>query len=480
VIVAPDWLMLFLFIALWVCLIYTALVYAYVLVMLIFGAFESLLRKRQREVGDDFSLLSSRFTIPVSIVAPVLNEETVIVPALRSLLSQSYPQFEVILVDDGSTDGTMALLKREFDLVRREIFCRRIFPSAAVRGTYRSRKDTRLIVISKENGGTKADPLNCGINFARYRYLCVVDGDTIFEPDALLRTMSHVVKDPAVIVGATSLFGSSHEPEKVGAGAGEYRRLDRHLYSRFQHLDLMRSFIATRLAWSRLDAMMCTSGAFSIWRRDVIIEMGGFSKDFTCEDIEMTFRVHERFLREKRPYRILSLPFMVAQTESPGTISRLVRQRARWQRVILETVWHFRRMMLRPKYRTVGLVGFPYYVFFEVLAPLFQVLALVAFALAVAFGVLGWPIYLLLLGTLVFLTAMPVTVTILLHDQSYRDYRVRDLLRMLLLAPAELFLYRPILMYAGFKGTLDFLMGAKGWDKFERNVRSATPHSGKT
>lgn len=468
--------MSFLDIALWVCLAYTAIAYAFVLSMLVFGAFESLLRKRQRTSMDDSSMLSSRCTIPVSIVAPILNEETVILPAVRSLLAQNYPELELILVDDGSTDGTLALLQREFGLVRREIFYRSTLPSAPVRGIYRSLKDPRLIVVSKDNGGTKADALNCGVNLTKYSYLCCVDGDTVYESDALLRTMTHVVKDPATIVGASSFFGISQEPGSDLGPANGKRRLDPKALIIFQHMDLMRSFIASRLAWSRLDTMLCSSGAFTIWRRDVIMEMGGFSKEFTCEDIEMTFRVHERYLREKRPYRIISLPFMVAQTEGPDSVSRLVSQRARWQRVILETVWHFRKMMLRPTYSVVGLIGFPYYVFFEAIAPFFQAFSILVFGLAVWLNFLNWPIYLSLLGTIVFLTALPTTVAVLLHDQSYRDFHIRDLVKMLLLALLDLFLYRPILMYAGFKGTVDFLKGVKSWDKFDRNVRSLAPN----
>jgi cellulose synthase/poly-beta-1,6-N-acetylglucosamine synthase-like glycosyltransferase len=453
---------------------YSALLVAYQLVMLAFAAREGRFRRRQDDVEDYDSVLDSRYTIPVSIIAPTFNEEGLVVAAIRSLLAQTYPQFEVIVVDDGSTDGTVAAIAAAFELEPRQVFFRDSIATKPVHTIYGSRADSRLTVVAKDNGG-KADAMNCGTNFARHRYLCAVDGDTVFAPDALLRAMAPVLRDPARIVGVASLFGISLEPES----SPEQQRLrpaDReHVLADFQHLDLMRSFVAYRAAWSGLRCMLCVSGAFGLWRRDVILEMGGFSTTFSCEDIEMTFRIHERFLREGRAYRILSLPTLVAHTEGPSSIRSLVSQRARWQRVTLETVWHYRRLFGHIRYRAVGLIGVPYYVFFECLAPVFHVISVAAFILAIAIGALGWPVYIAFIGMMAFGTAIPTAVALSLHDMGYRDYRLRHLIRLLVLAPLDLLLYRPILLYAGLRGSWEFLRGEKGWNKFARNVRRPAP-----
>jgi biofilm PGA synthesis N-glycosyltransferase PgaC len=455
-----------------ITVIYTTAFAMYVAGMLVIAVGESHFRRRQGDVEDYESVLGSRYTIPVSVIAAAFNEEGMVVPAVRSLLAQSYPQSEVILVDDGSTDGTVAALTAAFDLEQRQVFFRDSLEAKPVRTVYRSRTDTRLIVVSKENGG-KADALNCGVNFARYRYLCCVDGDTIFAPDALLRAMAFVIKDPARIVAAGSLFGISIAPEEAYAGAQAAPTTNGHMLADFQHLDMMRTFVAYRAAWTRLDCMLNVPGGFGLWRRDVVLELGGFSPAFTCEDIEMTFRIHEQFLRTKRPYRIISLPNMVAQTEGPTSIRSLISQRARWQRVTLETIWHYRGMLLRPRYRSVGMVGVPYFLLFECLAPVFQVLSIVALILAIAVGQLGWPAYLAFLGMMTFATAIPTTLVVSLHDSAFRDYRMRDVIRMLILGPLDLMLYRPILMYAGLRGCWEFFRKEKGWNKFERNVRPA-------
>lgn len=167
----------------------------------------------------------------------------------------------------------------------------------------------------------------------------------------------------------------------------------------------------------------------------------------------------------------MSLHEMVAQTEGPDNAPALVRQRARWQRVTLETVWHYRRMFLRPQYGIVGMLGVPYYVIFEALAPLMQAMSFVALALLILLGQVDWPMYALFLGIVVFANAIPSTMAILLYDQAYRRYSVRDLTRLLLLGPIDFFVYRPILLYAGLRGSWQFLRGDKGWDKFVRNPR---------
>ncbi|CAN5876402.1 glycosyltransferase [soil metagenome] len=460
--------------ALIITVVYTSAFAVYVAVMLVVAVRESRFRRRQGDVEDYESVLGSRYTIPVSVIAAAFNEEGMVVPAVRSLLAQAYPQFEVILVDDGSTDGTVAALDAAFDLEPRQVFFRDTLEAKPISTVYRSRTDPRLTVLSKENGG-KADALNCGVNFARYRYLCCVDGDTMFAPDALLRAMALVIKDPARIVAAGSLFGISIEPEAAYSRTQSALETNRHMLADFQHLDMMRTFVAYRAAWTRLDCMLNVPGGFGLWRRDVIIEVGGFSTAFTCEDIEMTFRIHERFLRAKRPYRIISLPSMVAQTEGPTSIRSLVSQRARWQRVTLETIWHYRGMLGRRRYGSVGLVGVPYFLLFECLAPVFQVLSILALVLAIAVGQLGWPAYLAFIGMMAFGTAIPTTLVVSLHDSAFRDYGLRDVIRMLLLGPLDLLLYRPILMYAGLRGTWEFLRKEKGWNKFDRNVRPTAP-----
>ncbi len=453
----------------WLCFGYLFVVYAAFALLLAASAAEHAFRVRQERIEDYEAIEASRLTIPVSVIAPAYNESAVIVSAVTSLLEQEYPEYEVIVVNDGSSDETLARLEEAFGLEPREMFYRRIGSTRRVRAVYASRSHPRLLVVDKENGG-KADALNCGLNLARYRYVCTVDGDTVYFPDALLKGMRLALVDPARIVGVTAKVAVTSRPEE-GDRTGAVQRIDRSALTNFQFLDYLRAFLNNRLGWTRWNFMLCSVGAFAIWRRDVVAELGGFSGAFTCEDIEFTFRVHEAFRQARRPCRIVALPDTVGRAEGPDTVARLVSQRARWQRVITETVWAYRRMFLNPRYGSVGLLGMPFYVVVEVLAPLFQVLAVALVPLAAALGLLALREFLLLLLTVAFVNGALSNVAVLLHDATARSHPLRDLVRLMLLGPLDLFWYRPILFYAQAKGAVDFLRGEKRWNKFERNRR---------
>ena len=452
------------------CAIYLGVLVVMYTVMFVVAIRENRLRAREARVEDFDTLLTSPFTIPVSIIAPAFNEGPCITESVRSLLTLEYPEYEVIVINDGSTDNTLQELQRGFDLHPVEGDTAKPLQVSETLCVYRSRMQPRLIVVDKVNGG-KSDALNCGMNHARYRYVCCVDADTVYHRRALLTGMRLVVRDPATVVGVTSQVLPSQYPERTKNA--ENVRLDGRPLVAWQTFDYIRAFVAARLAWSRANYMLCSVGAFAIWRRDVVLELGGFSRSFTCEDIEFTFRVHEHFRSKKTPYAIHSLAEPVGVTEAPQSIRSLVGQRARWQRVITETVWHYRKMLWNRRYGAVGFVGMSYYVVAEVIAPVFQVLAVVTIPLAAVLGTLQWAEFVRVLAILALGSASFTCAAFILEERARHTFSARDLAYMVLLSPIELFFYRPVIMFAQLKGTVDFLRGDRSWNKFERNNRGA-------
>lgn len=467
-------LVTFLQISVLVCLGYLGAVYGAYFSMICYSALESHVRHRRRRFESLDRVRESTLTIPVSIVAPVYNEAPVVVASTKSFLAIDYPEYEVIVVNDGSKDDTLTVLRREFDLEPIEHFYRRRYESRPIRALYRSRSHPNLLVIDKENGG-KADSLNCGLNLARYRYVCGVDGDTILARSCLLNGMRLALSDPQRIVGVTGHIAITSRPEEALATEGKAARIDRRSLLVFQHLDYLRAFFNNRLGWTRLNTMMCAVGAFQIWRSDVVEEVGGFSTTFTCEDIELTYRVHEHFRREGRPYEIVALADTVGVTEGPDTVRTLIAQRERWQRVILETVFAYRRMMFRRRYGAVGFVGVPFFMLSEVIAPVFELLGVVTVVLGAALGALVVSQALTMLVALALVNGLLTSAAVLLEDRTSRAYPLRDLLRLVALGPVDMFVYRPFIVWARLKGTWRFLRGDQGWHKFERNARPASP-----
>jgi biofilm PGA synthesis N-glycosyltransferase PgaC len=452
-----------------ICGGYLAVLWTMHWALLAVGLVETRRRRREREVDDVDALSGSRFAPGVSILVPAYNESAALPDAVRSALSIDYPEFEVIVVNDGSTDDTLARLVDELDLVPVEASSREVLETEQVVGYYRSPSDRRLLVVDKANGG-KADALNAAINHSRYRYVCAVDADMVFARGSLARAMREIVRDPEV-VGLTSYFENTRDPAASLPDGVHFVGPDTRPLFAFQSFDYLRAFFSTRIGWARLNFMLCAAGAFQIWRRDLVEEMEGWSRTFTCEDIEFTFRVH-RVLRERgRPYKVASLPDCVGVTEGPDTMRKLVSQRERWQRVILETCWANRRMLLNPRYGTVGMLGMPFYVLSEILAPIFEILAVATLVAGAATGLVDWWEFAVLTLAITFGNSALTTGALLMQDLEGRTYRLSRVMRFFALMPLELFVYRPFMGWARVKGTWRCLRRDKDWHKFERNVR---------
>ena len=455
-----------------ICLGYMLAVFGMSAVVLIVSALDNAIRSRETLAEDFDVLVHSRFTPPVSVIVPAYNEEGMVMISVQSVLDFDYPEFEVLIVDDGSTDRTFEVLEHELDLEPFGYYERRIVECAPVTGVYRSRTFEHVKVIRKENQGTKADASNCGLNYARYRYVLLLDGDTIYEPDALLNCMRLMASDPARVIGITGHISVASQPETtVGARLEDRELIDRTLLSNFQHIEYLRSFLNTRLGWSRLGFMMCVSGAFGLWRRDVVEEVGGWSKDFSCEDIELTFRVHEHMRRTNTPYKILSIPEMVARTEAPGRIKALVSQRTRWQRVILETFWHYRKMILNPRYGFVGLVGIPVMLLSEALGLVFELVGFATLVAGMVMGIFSWQPHHLLHVDVVRPCGADERGD---PDGGHLDTGVSPAPPggLLALGPLELFLLRPILIWVALPRHDRLLPERQGLGQFDRNERS--------
>jgi cellulose synthase/poly-beta-1,6-N-acetylglucosamine synthase-like glycosyltransferase len=452
------------------CSAYLVLLYGLYFSLMSIGLVESRRRRRERSVDDLDVLADSRFAPGVSIIVPAYNESGGLPDAVRSLLAIDYPEFEVIVVNDGSTDDTLERLVGELDLVPVEATSREIVASEAVERYYRSPNDTRLLVVDKANGG-KADALNAGLNHCRYRYVCGVDADMVFARDALTRAMREIAADPRV-VGLTSYFENARDPAGSLRDGRHYTGPDTSPLFAFQTFDYVRSFFNNRTPWARMNFMLCAAGAFQLWRRDLVEELRGWSAEFTCEDIEFTFRAHRVLRERKRSYRIACLPDRVGVTEGPDSVKNLVSQRERWQRVILETCWANRRMWFNPRYGKVGLLGVPYYLASEIVAPVFELLAIATLVAGAVAGLIVWWQFAVLTCLVALANSALTTGALLMLDLEAKAYRPSAVARLLALMPVEMVVYRPLMAWARLKGTWRFFRGDRAWHKFERNARA--------
>src|SRR5437764_5391064 len=327
-------------------------------------------------------------TPPITIIAPAHNEEASIRVAIRNLLELDYPQLEIIVVNDGSADRTLEELRDEFRLrAVRAVYVAEV-KSASIRGLYRSDVDSRLLVVDKQAAGSKADAVNAGLNAATSPYICIVDSDSVLERDALLRIMVPILEDPKRVVAVGGIIRVLNGSE-IKNGQLRRVRLPRKSIEILQVIEYLRAFLIGREAWAGKNMLLIISGAFGVFRTDLVRAIGGYRSHAIGEDIDLVTRLH-RYMRDKgQEYEIRFIPDPVCWTEAPSDMRSLRSQRSRWQKGLLDVLWPQRHMLFRVRYGRIGWFALPYLWIFELFAPLIEVAGIVSIILAACLGVLS-------------------------------------------------------------------------------------------
>ena len=374
---------------------------------------------RRRPMRDYTWVGQSPLTLPVSILAPAYNEGPVIVPAIRALMAAQFVNFEVIVVNDGSTDDTLEVLGEGFSLVPAERVPRANLATKPVRGMYVSPDEPRLVVIDKENGG-KADALNVGLRYARHPLVCAIDADTILDPGALSRLVWEFQSSPDTVAtgGIVRILNGS----TVRDGRVAEVRTPRSLVANIQILEYLRAFLGARVGWSRAGMLIIISGAFGLFRRQAVVDAGGWDTNTVGEDAELVLRLHRTRREQGKPCRITFFPDPICWTEAPGDLKTLIRQRDRWQRGLTEMIVRHRTMVGNPRYGRIGLVALPYFVIFELLGPVIELAGYAALIASVCFGLASLQLVLVMLALAISYGFVLSFVAILMEQRAFRRY----------------------------------------------------------
>jgi cellulose synthase/poly-beta-1,6-N-acetylglucosamine synthase-like glycosyltransferase len=418
-------------------------------------------------------LITSGGAPPISLIAPAYNEALTCVESVRSLLTIEYPEYEIIVVNDGSKDETVERLRAAFDLEPASRIPTASIPTAKVRQVYHSRTHPALWLVDKENGG-KADALNAGINSCYTPTFCAMDADSLLEPEALIRIVRPFLEDARTIAAGGILRIANGC--RVERGRIVEVRLPKSLLARLQVLEYLRVFLAGRMGWASLDASLIISGAFGIFSRAAVVRAGGYATDTVGEDMELIVRLHRYHSEAGIPYKIEFVPDPVAWTECPESIRVLARQRDRWQRGLYQSLTRHRRMLLRPTYGKAGMLAFPYFFFLEMLGPIIELLGYVSFAVTIAAGRADWYFVGAFLSVAVVLGGVLSLSAVALEELSFRRYpRFADLLQLFGLAALENLGYRQLNTWWRVKGTISAVRGVEGWGKMTRKGFAAEP-----
>ena len=442
--------------------------------------------RQQAQLGlKPLSMLFRPGMLPsISIVVPAYREEATIVENVNSLMNLRYPDFEVIVVNDGSPDDTMGALIRHFELERTDVFVHGYLGTQSIRGIYRNPRIPELLVIDKENGG-KADSLNAGINAARKDYFAAIDSDSLLERDSLLRlTALFLDSDVPVVATGGNIFPVNGC--RVDHGHLDSIALPREFLGRLQTLEYLRSFMAGRTGWAQLKSLMIISGAFGLFRKQEVVDAEGYltgkgkyRKDTVAEDMELVVRVSRSLRDAGRPFAVQYGYSANCWTEVPTNLKILTNQRDRWQRGLIDTMFFHFRMLANPRYGMVGMVGFPYFFFFELMGPWIEVQGLLFLITGLALGTLPLSIF-----AIVFAATVPLGIAISLASLLLAEYHQRyfgpaDRTRLLVLAFLENFGYRQYASVLRLRGYISALRRKTGWGTMVRAGFAGATQSGR-
>ncbi|MDH3628791.1 MAG: glycosyltransferase [Acidobacteriota bacterium] len=422
---------------------------------------------RRTFFSDYQQIMQSEMTWPISIVVAAHDEEKTIVETVRSLMMVNYSEFEIIVVNDGSDDRTLDRLLRAFDLSKLDKVYQKSIPTEEIRGVYGSLVHDRLIVVDKVRGG-KSDALNAGINICRYPLFCSVDADSVIEDNALLRVVKPFMEHPQETVAVGGIVrivnGCTVKDGRVTRIA-----LPGQPLPIFQVVEYLRAFLSGRVGWSVLRSLLIISGAFGVYRKHEVVEIGGYSRDTETEDLDLVVRLHRFLKRKKRKYRVVFVPDPVCWTEVPSSLSVLRRQRNRWHRGLIQVLWENRGVTFNPRYGGLGMLAFPHMVFFEMLGPFIEILGYIVVILAYALGLLNIEYFLLFLAAAILYGIFLSVAAVLLEEMSFRRYPSwMDLTKLIAFGILENFGYRQMLSLFKVRAFWDVLWRRRGWGRMDR------------
>jgi len=420
---------------------------------------------------------------PVSIIIPARNESEVIIRSIESSLTMNYPGLEVIVVNDGSTDGMLDMLISHYSLQRIDPLYRDLIKTRPVRGFYCTSKIPNLLIVDKENGG-KADAINCAINVCRSPYVCVQDADSVLEKDALIRLATPLVQSEVPVIACGGVVRVLNGTKQEGNVVTSIELPRRSTLACFQIVEYLRSFLFGRVG---LDAMNCNlviSGAFSFFQKAALLNIGGFATDNVAEDMELIVRMHRHYRLKRIPYRIRFISDPICWTEVPETFRMLGRQRRRWHLGMIQTVWKHKSLIFNPRYGQIGLFAMPYTVFVEMISPLLEFLGYIVIPLSYFFGLINADYFLLFLALAIAYGVFLSTMGIFLEEITFRRYtKWSDLFKLLLYGVLENIGYRQLNSFWRFQAFFQFLFGRIKWENVKKKgdspsqMRVSTVHS---
>lgn len=421
---------------------------------------------KARQSNDYGRYVSSENLLPISLLIPAYNEQENIVSNIKSLMKIDYPQFEIVVVNDGSTDKTHEKIVETFGLYKIESAVKTSIPTNEVRGVYYNIEYPNLIYVDKENGG-KSDALNAGINISSYPLFACLDADSRIEPDALLRLSVEFLKNTDTVVAGGLVRIANGFKTRDGRVSGF--SMPQKMIERFQIVEYYRSFLSGRVSWGATNSMLIVSGAFGVFKKQAVIEVGGYKTNTIGEDMEIVVRLHKYMRANRRKYKIIFCEDAVCWTQGPMSVNDIRSQRRRWQIGLLDMLLAHKGLFLNPRYGSVGLAAIPYNWVFELFGAVVEALGYFIIPFSLLMGELNMFFF-----TIYFLLAVLLGIILSMGSLILEQYTrksvmsAKQCLSLSLYAVLENFGYRQMITLFRLEGILKYRKLRKTWGKIKR------------
>ncbi|MEZ0536883.1 glycosyltransferase [Caldicellulosiruptoraceae bacterium PP1] len=423
---------------------------------------------RNKIAGRIVEVIASDLAPPVSLLVPAYNEQETIVKAVKSFLQIEYPEFEVVVINDGSKDDTLEKLKNEFNLYIVDRKFRKLIDSKDVIGIYYSKRYDNLIVVDKINGG-KADALNCGINVCSYPYICTLDADSILERDSIAKVMQPFFDEPDKVVAVSGIVRIVNGSMLDNFGKVQELHVPKSNIARFQIIEYFRAFLAARKGLSMIGSLLIASGAFAGFKKEDIIMADGFNTKTVGEDMEIVVRLKKIAYEKKKKSKVIFVPDPIVWTQCPEKLGDLAKQRKRWQRGLAQVVFQHRSLFFNPRYGMLGLFGYPYQVIFELLGPVIELIGYIIVPISYIFGIININVALFFLAVEVLYGIAISILSVLFSELSEKKYNGwKDFIILVIIAVVENLGYRQLTVLWRVMGIYEAVVRKQGWAKAER------------
>ena len=449
--------------------------------------------KKNASVNYDI-IVESPLAPGISVIAPAFNEGVTIIQNVRSLLTLNYPRFEVIIINDGSTDDTLEKLIEEYQLIQVDYAYREKLNSQPIRRIFRSTNHAfdKLMVVDKVNGKSKADASNAGINVSSYNYFLCTDVDCILDKDTLIKLIKpfmdqettkikeigepcpecgfvHIQEDHTRVIasGATLRMVNSCE---VDGGLLIRVRPPARFLPRFQEMEYIRAFVLGKMGWDLINSVPNVSGGLGMFDKEIAVMAGGYDPKSFGEDMDLITRMCAFMKDNKKKYSIRYVPMTLCWTEGPTTLKVFGRQRSRWARGLAQIMSIHHKIIFNPKYGRLGTVVFAYNFLYELLAPIIEFTGILFYIYLILTGQINWP-YAIILIIFVYTYSVMITTLALLWDQvTFRYYKTwGEVMGLCLMAFLEPFVYHPLILFFSIKGYVNFIFNRKHvWGNMQR------------